>query len=300
MAARSIERLRAALRRAVAASGDAGETAFDQTSPPRFVALSKGHRFNALKASLAPCDLLCAMSEKAVIDLSLGGMVEAVIVDYEPGRDVSLLLERLRALPGLSDLPILAIAPPFETTALIEAGADIVVDDGAVRLTAERMALHYREIGAIRDRLRRSKAAMPGESVNEPHILQHIGLALAEVEPHFALALIAAFPLDRDGEASSDPTLSLSLYQILSTLTRAEDLVFLTPSGQLALLLPEIGLAEAQAVIERLARVCRQSAFVDTENRVVSGISLKSAVVTGECFASAASLWENLCTKLNA
>lgn len=301
MPARSIERLRAALLRGLKAHNLPLHVPSQDLTPPRIIALCRGSRLSLLVQACAPNNVLCAMTERAAIDLALSDVAEVVILDKETiGPRAEAFIETLRAHPDLTDVPVLALAATYDEKALLDAGANAILGLDDVATQSTLLGHAYRDIRRLRGILRAAKrqSALAAKT-DDSLALSHISAAAAETDAYFALALLRLLPLSSGKNIEFDDLINQTALQILSTLTRAEDLVTLCSDHCIALLLPDVSESEAERAIERLAGVCRNSALIDSKGIHYSGLAFAHAIVSAHGPSQANLLWEKLKAKLS-
>lgn len=292
---RSIERMQAALRRAQMAFGVSPE-ATDDDGQLRFVALCRGGRFSELNHALQPHQVVCALSEKVAIDLALGDVVDGLIIDSAlPGLDALQFIEKIRAHPDLADMPLMVFAPAFEHEALLAVGSDKMVRNDTISDDAGHFGRIYRDIRALRQQLRRAKAQAAVHIVASEEILhRHIALALADDGSTFVVACLDCLAVEDTALAPGDTAIRRAIYQMLVSLTRAEDVVLDGGSAGVMLILPDVSVDTGLLIINRLDRIARNSAFLDQKGAVVSGISFVHRLVAADGFNSAPAIWDSL------
>lgn len=293
---RSIERMQAALRRAQIAFGLPADPD-DEAQLLRIVALCRGAVFSALNQTLAPHQIVCALSEKAAIDLALGDVADGLVIDATMTNLSALdFVAKVRAHPDLADIPLLALAPTYAQQGLLDAGIDRIATPATIGDDALRLCHAYREVRSLRARLRKAKSS-PGAYVvsTKADALRHVTLALADKHASFTLAGLGAIPVDDRAASMADPIVCRALFQMLASLTRAEDVVLDCGEAGFLLILPDVSAELAVPIISRLDGIARHSAFLKSDGTVVDGVSLKWRVVTSADVASAEAMWNKAC-----
>lgn len=292
---RSADRLKLALQWALQAKGMSAQVPASAAPALRFIALCRGNRLRDVSSGLAPAHVLCALSKKAAIDLALSNLVDGLVIDVAGQDGVEGFIGQVRALPDLADLPLIALAPEFERQTMVELGFDAVAAASALAADAHRLGQAYRDIRRLREALRQAKREAGGGGPNgEAALLSYLDRAYAEAPPRLSLALLGAVSGDkRPAPLPYDEKVHGTLFEFLSTLTRAEDVVFGLGEGKFALVLPEVSGKEAGKAIERLRRVCRHSAFLTADGNSLTDVDFFHAIVTAADFSTAQSLWES-------
>ncbi|OQW52993.1 MAG: hypothetical protein A4S15_06285 [Candidatus Raskinella chloraquaticus] len=264
----------------------------------RIVALCRGTMFSALNLTLAPHQIVCALSEKAAIDLALGDVAEGLVIDATmTGLSAIDFVEKVRAHPDLADIPLLAFAPTYEHQGLLDAGIDRIVTAATIGNDALPLCHAYRDVRSLRARLRKTKSS-PGAHVisTEADALRHITLALDDEHASFTLAGLSAVRVEDPAEQVTDPTVCRAVFQMLASLTRAEDVVLDCGEAGLLLILPDVSAQLALPIISRLDGIARHSAFLKSDGTVVDGVSLECRLVTPADFTSAKAMWDTACS----
>jgi CheY-like chemotaxis protein len=294
---RSIERMQAALKRAQIALNLPADPD-TEAGTLRIVALCRGTMFSALNLTLAPHQIVCALSEKAAIDLALGDVAEGLVIDATmTGLSAIDFVEKVRAHPDLADIPLLAFAPTYEHQGLLDAGIDRIVTAATIGNDALPLCHAYRDVRSLRARLRKTKSS-PGAHVisTEADALRHITLALDDEHASFTLAGLSAVRVEDPAEQVTDPTVCRAVFQMLASLTRAEDVVLDCGEAGLLLILPDVSAQLALPIISRLDGIARHSAFLKSDGTVVDGVSLECRLVTPADFTSAKAMWDTACS----
>ncbi len=290
---RSIERMQAALKRAQLAFNLPAEPD-DEARSLRIVALCRGIMFSALSQALAPHQIVCALSEKAAIDLALGDVADGLVIDATMnGLSAIDFVEKVRAHPDLADIPLLAFAPAYEHQGLLAAGIDRIVTAATIGNDALPLCHAYRDVRSLRARLRKTKSS-PGAHVisTEADALRHITLALDDEHASFTLAALSAVRVEDPAAQLMDAKVCRAVFQMLASLTRAEDVVLDCGEAGLLLILPDVSAQLAAAVMSRLDGIARHSAFLKSDGTVVDGVSIKYQLVTPADFTSAQAMWD--------
>jgi len=274
--------------------GDAAQAALSA------ILLCRGGRLGKLAAAAgSDVDVLCALSAAVAQEFLLAGSFDALVIDGTSlGVEARLVVEEVRRVVQLIDLPVIVVAAPFDASIYEEVGASAVVIVDELAAALKRHAGAYRAVRAAKRTLRALKAVVVGDTASglsgRALFAAHLERIVATREAPVTLGVLKVTLPGIDEDAPLPSQVLKPIAGLLTTITRAEDVVAEIRSATFGLLFPGADVTQARRVVQRLAAVTESSAIVARDGATVLQPAVDHAVVSLDAFASVEDIWQEM------